>query len=121
MNYVATYPDCYLRYHASNMVLNIDFDAAYLVLPKANSRIAGHYHLSTKPTASTSPPPNGPILVECRTLRHVVTSAAEAEVSALFHNAQNAIPIRNLLIALGHPQPPTPIKTNNTTANGFAH
>ena len=50
MDYVATYPNCYLRYHASDMILNIDSDAAYLVLPKAKSRIAGYYHLSSSPT-----------------------------------------------------------------------
>ena len=49
----------------------------------------------------------------------MVTSAAEAEISALFHNAKTAIPLRRLLIALGHPQPPTPIKVDNTTANAF--
>jgi hypothetical protein len=32
-----------------------------------------------------------------------------------------AIPIRNMLIAIGHPQPPTPIKTDNSTAQGFVY
>ena len=54
-------------------------------------------------------------------LKHVVTSAAEAEVSALFHNAKTTIPLRRILIALGHPQPPTPIKVDNTTATSFVH
>ena len=39
----------------------------------------------------------------------------------IFHNAQAAIPIRTLLQALNHPQPPTPLKTDNSTANGFIH
>ena len=38
-----------------------------------------------------------------------------------FHNAQVDIPIRHILEALGHPQPPTPLKTDNSTANGFVH
>ena len=121
LDYVATYPNAYTRYHSSNMILNIDSDAAYLVLPQAKSRIAGYFYLSDHYTNASSPSINGPILVECKTLRHVVASAAEAEVSAIFHNAQTAIPIRNLLESLGHPQPPTPIKTDNTTANGFVH
>ena len=37
------------------------------------------------------------------------------------HNAQTAIPIRNALEALGHPQPLTPLKIDNTTANAFVH
>ena len=56
-----------------------------------------------------------------KTIKHVVTSVAEAEISALFHNAKTAIPIRRLLIALGHPQPPTPIKVDNSTANSFVN
>merc|ERR1712069_26577 len=34
-------------------------------------------------------------------------------------NAQLAAPMRTTLEELGHPQPPTPIKTDNTTANGI--
>ena len=50
-----------------------------------------------------------------------MASAAEAEVGALFVNGQDAIPLRNTLIELGHPQPPTPIQTDNSTAAGFAN
>ena len=59
--------------------------------------------------------------MECHCLRHVVSSAAEAETAALFHNAQHAIPLRRILIALGHPQVAPPIKTDNQTASGFVH
>jgi hypothetical protein len=34
---------------------------------------------------------------------------------------QDAIPLRNTIIELGHPQPPTPIQTDNSTAAGFAN
>jgi hypothetical protein len=43
LDYAATYPSAVIRYHASQMILHVDTDAAYLVLPKARSRIAGHY------------------------------------------------------------------------------
>ena len=118
LDYVATYPNAFIRFHASNMVLTVDSDAAYLVLPKARSRLAGYFQLNNHKDASNI---NGPLLVECKTIKHVVSSAAEAETGALFHNAQTAIPIRRLLIALGHPQPPTPIKIDNSTTNGFVH
>ena len=118
MDYVATYPDAYIRYHASNLILSVDSDASYLVLPKARSRIAGFFQLTD---AKDSPNRNGPLQVECKTIKHVVSSAAEAEISALFHNAQTSIPIRRLLIALGHPQPPTPIKIDNSTALGYVY
>ena len=50
-----------------------------------------------------------------------MASAAEAEVGGLFHNAQQAIPLRIALEALGHPQPKTQIKTDNSTAHGFVY
>ena len=118
LDYVATYPHTFVRYKASDMVLHCDSDAAYLVAPKARSRIAGYYHLSDH---HIPPPLNGPIHVECRTLRHVVASAAEAETAGVFHNAQTIISIRRILLALNHPQPPTPLKSDNSTTIGFIH
>ena len=49
LDYVATYPSVGIRFKASNMILNIDSDAAYLVSPKARSRIAGFYQLNDEP------------------------------------------------------------------------
>ena len=46
-------------------------------------------------------------------------SAAEAEVAALYLNAQEAIPLRYCLEELGHTQPATTIRTDNQTAKGF--
>ena len=43
MDYAATYPNVYVRYYTSDMVLSIDSDAAYLVLPNARSRITGYF------------------------------------------------------------------------------
>ena len=87
LDYAATYPSAKIRYYASDMILHADSDAAYLVLPNARSRIAGHFYLSSKPPDPPAPPKpqhNGPILTECRTLKHVVASAAEAETVGLF-------------------------------------
>ena len=42
LTYVKTYPDAKVRYHASDMILHIDSDAAYLVMPGAKSRVAGY-------------------------------------------------------------------------------
>ena len=47
-----------------------------------------------------------------------MSSAANAELGALFINAREAALMRHLLIEMGHPQPPTPIQVNNTTALG---
>ena len=119
LDYMSTYPNAKLRFHASNMVLQIDSDAAYLVLPGAKSRIPGYYNLGSKtpPTNTTNHSINGPIHVKCKAQQHVVSSASEAKTAALFHNAKNAIELQRTL--LGHPQPTTPLKTGNSTALGF--
>ena len=121
LDYVASYPNVSLRYRASNMQLHIDSDAAYLVAPKAKSRIAGYYYFKNGPNNLPLLSPNHPVLVECRCLRHVVSSAAEAETAGLFYNAQNALLLRRILLHIGHPQAATLLKTDNATANGFVH
>ena len=99
------------------MQLHTDSDAAYLVAPKARSRIAGFYYF--KNNKQNKQIPNHPILVECKCLKHIVSSAAETETGALFYNAQNIIQIRRILKALSHPQQAVPLKTDNKTAFGF--
>jgi hypothetical protein len=47
-----------------------------------------------------------------------MSSAAEAEMGALFINAKEAVYIRSILQEMGHPQPPTPVQTDNSTAEG---
>ncbi len=126
LNYCATHPDATLCYHASGMVLHIDSNASYLSMSKARSRVGGHHYPSSNsrdPTKAptTNPPPNGPIHTVCHKLRDVTASAAEAEVGGLFVNSQDAVPIRTTLEELNHPQPPTPIKTDNSTASGIAN
>ena len=48
-------------------------------------------------------------------------SAAEEECGGIFHNAQTATGIPRTLEAIGHPQWPTCLKTDNKTANSFVH
>ncbi|GAX27152.1 hypothetical protein FisN_13Lu334 [Fistulifera solaris] len=124
LNYCASHPSGVVRYRASDMVLWIDSDASYLSVSEARSRAAGYYFLSSDPTKlpdPTSPPINGAITVYCQIMKHVVSSAAEAELGALFLNAQNACPLRVALEEMGHPQPATPIQTDNSTAAGIVN
>ena len=121
LDYVATYPNPILRFYASDMILTSESDAAYLVLPKARSRAAGFFYLHNQPTSTPHPTLNGAILVECTTLRHVVSSAAEAEAGALYHNARVTLPLKQLLEQIRHPQPPISITTDNSTAHHFVY
>eukprot|EP00957_Ditylum_brightwellii_P203468 15334726-Ditylum_brightwellii.AAC.1 len=124
LNYCATHPEATIRYHASGMVLHIHSDASYLSAPRARSRAGGHFFLSDHPSNPTKPgesvtPPNSPIHSVCELLRNVMASAAEAKIGALFTNARKGEEFQTALQELNHPQPPTPIMTDNTTANGI--
>ena len=125
LNYAAANPDAVLRYVASDMVLHVESDASYLSESKARSRYAGYQYLSSRPSATPQldpiPPFNAAVHVPCKILHEVVSSAAEAELAGLFHNAKEACPLRICLEELGHPQPATPIVTDNSTAVGIAN
>eukprot|EP00536_Pseudo-nitzschia_multiseries_P000416 jgi/Psemu1/915/gm1.915_g len=99
LNYAACNPDATIIYRASDMVLRIDSDAGYLVSLGAKSRAGGYHYLGD----TTDHTFNGPILMLAKIINNVMAPAAEAEC----------------LIELGHPQPATPMKTDNNTAEGI--
>ena len=71
------------------MVLIVDSDATYLVLPQDNSRITDYCQLGPMPRNK----PNRTILIECNTLYRVIYSVVEAkrgEISTLY---KKSIPI----------------------------
>jgi len=115
LNYVATHPNAIIRYKKSDMILHVHSDASYLSEPQARSRAGGHFYFSNK----NSPTPNGPIHTVSSIMKNVMSSAAEAEIGAVFINCQDSEPIRTALFEMGHDQPPTPVQTDNTTAAGF--
>ena len=59
---------------------------------------------------------NGAICILAKVIKAVIQSAAEAESGALYMNAKEAVPMRTTLEELGHPQPATPMQTDNSTA-----
>ena len=61
LDYAHTNPSPILRFHQSEMILHIDSDAAYLVLPKARSRMAGYFRLLNK-IENRRHDHNGPLL-----------------------------------------------------------
>ncbi len=50
-----------------------------------------------------------------------MASATESELAALFITAQEMIPHHQTLIAMGWPQPKSPIQTDNSTASGVTN
>jgi hypothetical protein len=101
------------------MIPNVHSDASYLSTPKARSQAGGYFFLGSLPHDGDPIRLNGTIHITCAILKLVAASAAEAELGALFLNAQEAKIMRLILIKLGHPQLPTPIDINNTTTVGI--
>ena len=68
LDYASTCLNAILRYKASNMVLHVDSDAAYLTMPESRSCCAGRFCLSDWPSPSPikpNPERNVPIHTEC--------------------------------------------------------
>ena len=97
------------------MVIAVHSDASYLSETKARSQAGGHFFLSEN---YEYPSNNGAVLTIAQIIKAVMSSAAEAEIGALYINSREAVPQRHLLKEMGHPQPPTPIQIDNTTDLG---
>ena len=113
LDYLVTQEEAVLTYTASEMTLAVHSDASYLSEPKARSRAGGHFFLSSN---ATIPQNNGAVLNIAHIIKHVMTSATEAELAALYIMAREAVYIRIILEEMGHKQPPTPLQTDNTMA-----
>jgi hypothetical protein len=67
LNYGACNPNGQIIYLASDMILRIDSDAAYLVRPEARSRARGYHYIGSKDGTLS----NGPILVLAKIIKNV--------------------------------------------------
>ena len=110
---MATQEGAILTFRASDMVLAIHSD---LSEPKARSRAGGHMFMAGK---EHIPQNNVAVLNISQIIQAVMSSAAEAELGALFINAKTAVSMRQTLEELGHPQPLTPMQTDNATAQAL--
>jgi hypothetical protein len=117
LDYLATHPDAAIRYHSSDMILAFDTDASYLSEPDAKSRAAAYYYMTRKGQRAFT---NGAIDVLSTIIKHVMSSASEAETGALYYGCKRALPYRTTLEEMGHPQTePTQVTTDNNTAHGL--
>jgi hypothetical protein len=102
------------------MILHIHSDASYLSEKKAKSRAGGFFNMGSG-IKTNKKLNNGTILISSKVLKHVMSSAAEAEIGAVFINAKEGAVLRTTLEELGHKQPPTTMETDNTTATGYSN
>jgi hypothetical protein len=101
------------------MILHIHSDASYLSENEAKSRAGGFFYMGNNKTDKKLT--NGAILIISKVLKHLMSSAAEAEIGAVFISAKEGAVLRTTLEELGHKQPPTPIETDNTTATCYSN
>jgi hypothetical protein len=116
MDYVATHPTATIRYQARAMILAMHSYTSYLSETESRSRAGGIAFLSS---ADISPKLNSAIHVHSSIMKMVLASATEAEVGALFFNAQEGCSLRQILIYLGYKRPATAIQTDNECAHGI--
>jgi hypothetical protein len=113
LDYAATHQDAIITYRAGDMVLVVHSNACYLSKPKAQSCAGRNFFMSSN---TKDPANNGPVLNIAQLIKAVLSLAAKAEHGALYINACKAVPQRQLLEEMGHPQPPTSMQTDNSTA-----
>jgi hypothetical protein len=119
LDYCDTHSDAEVRFHSSDMVLQVSSNASYLSEPEARSRTSRYFYLGNNDDRQQEI--NGPIICLSSIIKHVISSAAEAEIGSIFSNAKDAAPLRVVLEEMGHNQPPTPIQTENSTAYGIVN
>ena len=64
LNYLATHLDATMRFHASDMILNIHSDASYLSVKGAKSRAWGHFFMGSMLKDGEAIRLNGAIFVQ---------------------------------------------------------
>jgi hypothetical protein len=118
LDYASTYPDAVVTYQASDMVLGAHGDASYLSEANACSRAGGHFFMSSN---TPRPHNNSTVFTIAQIIKAVMSLAADSKIGALYINCWEAVPACHTLEFLGHPQLPTPIQTDNTTALGIVN
>jgi hypothetical protein len=117
LQYARAFPANKIVYRKSKMHFILQVDASYLSRSKGRSVAGGigYFGDANDPTKE-----NGMVYAMSAIIDVVVASAGEAEYGSAFQNAQQAVNMRNIAIAMGHDQPVTPILSDNEFAIGLA-
>ena len=78
----------------------------------------GHFFLSNEVKIPTN---KVAVLIIAHIIKHILTSATEAELTALYIMAREAVYIRIILDEMGYKQPSTPLQTDNATAEAICN
>ena len=88
IDYLAANLASVIRFHASDMVLNIHSDSSYLSETRTRNRVVGHCIMGSIPVKDQPIKMSGTVYVLCGIFDCVVVSATEAELGALFLNTK---------------------------------
>jgi hypothetical protein len=118
LDYSTTYPDDGTTYCTSDMILCAHANAGFHNKSKGCSRAGAHIFASKN---NPFPKHKGPVLLISQIMKFVMSSAAKAELGALYTTAKEMVPLRQTLIKMGWPQPRTPIQMDNSTTIGITN
>ena len=99
MDYLITQEPAVLTYRKSDMMLAVHSNVSYLNEEEAQSQAGGHHFLSED---IPPPPNNGAIHNVFKIIKGVMSSAAKAELSAMYINAPKAVEIQIILEEMRH-------------------
>ena len=123
LNYAYHHPNASIRYRPSDMQLWIHSDASHHGEPGSRSR-TGIFMTCGEPQFTGFDNPyniNGAVDVISSILTYVTGSTAESEYGGLYTSGTAAVPHRQVLEDLGHPQNPTSIVYDNQVSGKIAN
>ena len=120
LGYLLHNPSHVVRFYASDVQYRVFSDVSHNSVSRGRSRAGGFGFFGWKDSSSSNPRLNGGAFNMCSVLDVVTSSACEGEYGAAYMVARNAVWMRVIARALGHPQGPTPIYCDNTCAVGLA-
>jgi hypothetical protein len=103
---LATYPDDGTTYRTSDMILCAHTNTGFHNESKGRSQAGAQIFVSEN---NPFPKHNGLVLSISQIMKFVMSSAAKAELGALYTTAKEMVPLRQTLIKMGWPKPCTPI------------
>jgi hypothetical protein len=118
LDYLTTYPDNGTTYCTSDMIVCAHTNAGFHNNSKGCSQASAHISISKN---NPFPKHNGPVLSISQIMKFVMSSAAKAELDALYTSAKEMVTLCQTLIQMGWPQPCTPIQMDSSTAVGVTN
>jgi hypothetical protein len=99
------------------MILAVHMDALCVSKQDGKSCPSSHFYLTSHAKEEFN---NGAILTLSSIIKHVMSSASQAGMAALYYGCKPAIPICTTLEEMGHPQlKRTMVTTDNITTQGL--